>query len=147
MLYAGLINEVDPTELVSQGLTPDPTMVIDAYAETLVQGVYESRDELDAYLRDASENWALERMPLVDLCILRLAVWEMLNVDEVPMAVTINEAVDLAKDFGGEDESHRFVNGVLGRVALVIDPDGGTEAEAVADQEEGGQEEGDDGSC
>ena len=117
MLYAGLLNETDPVALIHEGLTPDPTMVIDAYAESLVKGVGEQCDDLDAYIRDASENWAVERMPIVDKCILRIAVYEMLNVDEVPAAVSINEAVMLAKEFGGEDDSHRFVNGVLGQIA------------------------------
>ena len=56
-------------------------------------------------------------MPVVDRAILRIAVYEMLYVDEVPVSVAINEAVELAKMYGGEDESSRFVNGVLGRIA------------------------------
>ena len=56
-------------------------------------------------------------MPIVDRSILRLAVYEMMFVGEVPTSVCINEAIELAKDFGGEDESPRFVNGVLGRIA------------------------------
>ena len=62
-------------------------------------------------------------MPIVDRCILRLATYEMLFVDEVPVSVAINEAVELAKDFGGEDESPRFVNGVLGRIARQLEED------------------------
>ena len=60
-------------------------------------------------------------MPVVDRAILRLAVYEMTYVDEVPVSVTINEAVELAKAYGGEDDSSRFVNGVLGRIAAGID--------------------------
>ena len=65
-------------------------------------------------------------MPVVDRAILRLATYEMLYVDTVPISVTISEAVELAKAYGGEDESSRFVNGVLGRIALKL------EAEAAA---------------
>ena len=137
MLYAGLLNETDPLELIHAGLTPDPTMVIDAYAEALVKGVGEQCDVLDGYIRDASENWAVERMPIVDKCILRIAVYEMLNVDEVPAAVSINEAVVLAKEFGGEDDSHRFVNGVLGQIAtrlgVSVPQDDAAEGEVAAD--------------
>lgn len=68
-----------------------------------------------------SENWSLARMPIVDRSILRLATFEMMYIDDVPTSVTINEAVELAKDFGGEDESHRFVNGILGRIAKMLE--------------------------
>jgi N utilization substance protein B len=60
-------------------------------------------------------------MPLVDRAILRLATFEMLYLDDVPCSVSINEAVELAKSFGGEDESSRFVNGVLGKIAGHLD--------------------------
>ena len=63
-------------------------------------------------------------MPIVDRSILRLAAYEIMFVEDVPTSVAINEAVELAKDFGGEDDSPRFVNGVLGRIAKDID-DGG----------------------
>jgi N utilization substance protein B len=72
-------------------------------------------------ITSTSENWSLERMPLVDLNILRLATFEMLYLDDVPQSVSINEAVELAKNFGGEDDSSRFVNGVLGRIAVIIE--------------------------
>ena len=78
---------------------------------------------IDVRLNSTSENWKLNRMPIVDRCILRLATYEMLFVDEVPVSVAINEAVELAKDFGGEDESPRFVNGVLGRIARQLEED------------------------
>ena len=60
-------------------------------------------------------------MPIVDRSILRLAAYEIMFVEDVPTSVAINEAVELAKDFGGEDDSPRFVNGVLGRIAKDID--------------------------
>ena len=66
-------------------------------------------------------------MPVVDRAILRLAVYEMIYVDEVPVSVTINEAVELAKAYGGEDDSSRFVNGVLGRIAAGIDAEASSE--------------------
>ena len=60
-------------------------------------------------------------MPVVDRALLRLAVYEMVYVDDVPVSVAINEAVELAKIYGGEDESSRFVNGVLGRIARTME--------------------------
>ncbi|MDR2108702.1 MAG: transcription antitermination factor NusB [Coriobacteriales bacterium] len=83
----------------------------------LLKGVEENVADIDALIASTSEHWALERMPLVDLNILRLAIFEMLYLEDVPQSVAINEAVELAKCFGGEDDSSRFVNGVLGRIA------------------------------
>lgn len=96
------------------------------YAVMLVQRCEAHRAGIDKQLTSSSENWSLARMPVVDRCILRMAVCEMLYVDDVPVSVSINEAVELAKAFGGEDESPRFVNGVLGRIARSLEP-----AEAV----------------
>ena len=93
------------------------------YAIGLIEGVDEKMLPIDVRLNSTSENWKLNRMPIVDRCILRLATYEMLFVDEVPVSVAINEAVELAKDFGGEDESPRFVNGVLGRIARQLEED------------------------
>ena len=116
VLYAAELTEHRPASIVEDGLAPEE-VVPDAYAMRLLAGVADNLSAIDERLKRASENWAVSRMPVVDKCILRLAVYEMLFVDEVPVSVTINEAVNLAKEFGGEDESHRFVNGVLGRIA------------------------------
>jgi N utilization substance protein B len=86
-----------------------------AYAQSLAEGVVKHRDDLDARIAAHAEHWTLERMPLVDRNILRLAAYELLHGGEVPERVVINEAIELAKAFGGED-SGRFVNGVLDRI-------------------------------
>lgn len=87
------------------------------YAVQLVQGVEDHKADIDERLARVSSNWSVGRMPVADRCILRLAAFEMLYVDATPVSVAINEAVDLAKYFGGQDESSQFVNGVLGRIA------------------------------
>ena len=74
------------------------------------------------YLSDISEHWTVSRMPLVDRNILRLAVYEILFVEDIPDSVSINEAVEMAKSYGGEDSS-KFVNGVLGRLAEIRSDD------------------------
>ena len=107
--------------VIDGGYFIDDEMVVSDYAKHLATGVEEHLTELDSYLKTTSENWSLERMPAVDRSILRMAVYEMIHVDKVPISVAINEAVELAKDFGGEDDSPRFVNGVLGRIAKVIE--------------------------
>jgi len=90
-----------------------------AFAMTLVQGIQEHRDEVDAAIVAASTNWRLEQMAAVERACLRLATYELLFTHEVPHKVAINEAIELAKTFGG-DESGRFVNGVLGRLILQV---------------------------
>ncbi len=91
------------------------------YAITLIHGIEENSEEIDQLIKDASKNWTLERMPLMDVAIIRIALFEMLHVDQVPVSVSINEAVELAKCFGGEDDSPKFVNGMLGGVARQMD--------------------------
>ena len=123
LLYSSDIAETDLEEVIEQGCYPADDLKLSEYAESLVLGVVEHRAEIDEQLSATSENWALDRMPVVDRAILRLAVYEMVYVDEVPVSVAINEAVELAKAYGGEDDSSRFVNGVLGRIARAIEPE------------------------
>ena len=88
----------------------------DPYTVVLAGGVAERRGELDARIGAAAEHWTVERMPLVDRNVLRLAAYELLARPEVPTAVVLDEAIELAKLLSTED-SGRFVNGVLGRLA------------------------------
>jgi N utilization substance protein B len=87
-----------------------------AYADQLVRGVRRDADKLDQRIRAASQNWRIERMARIDRNALRLGTYELLTVTDVPRAVVLDEAVELAKRFGGE-ESSKFVNGVLDRIA------------------------------
>jgi len=82
----------------------------------LVRGVLDNREKLDAILSDASEHWKLEQMAKVDRIVLRIAVYEIVIDRHVPPKAAINESIELAKTFSG-DEAGRFVNGILGRVA------------------------------
>jgi len=86
------------------------------YAREIVDGVSDHRDEIDELISSYAQGWSLERMPNVDRAVLRLSAWELLHNPEVPTAVAIDEAVELAKEYSTEDSS-RFVNGVLGRIA------------------------------
>lgn len=121
LLYSSDITDESVADIVDAGQYPADDIEFAPYAEALVRGVQAHRAEIDERLSSTSENWTLGRMPVVDRAILRLAVYEMIYVDEVPVSVTINEAVELAKAYGGEDDSSRFVNGVLGRIAAGID--------------------------
>lgn len=93
-----------------------PTMEEYAYLTKRFDAVVEKLDEIDQILSEVSSGWKLNRMNKVDLTILRLAVFEMRYDEDIPVKVAINEAVELAKRFGG-DESPSFVNGVLAKLA------------------------------
>ena len=91
-----------------------------AFAEQLVQGVLEHKKELDGLIGRYATNWKISRMQIVDRNILRLGAYELLWLDDVPAKVTVNEAIELAKDFG-DDEAAKFVNGILDKV-LTTEP-------------------------
>jgi len=90
------------------------------YAEKLIAGVDAVREELDQRIvRHAAPAWPLNRMAAVDRNLLRVAIYEMLHCPEVPPVVSINEAVEIAKEFGG-DESSAFINGILNSVMAEV---------------------------
>lgn len=82
------------------------------FAQGLVKGTLEHREQVDSLIREQADNWRLERMPAVDRNVLRLAVFEMLYETDTPKLVIVDEAIELAKKFGSE-QSGRFVNGLL----------------------------------
>jgi len=85
---------------------------LEGYAEELARGVEEEREALDARLNEVAVGWPVHRMSAVDRTILRLALYEMLYVEDVPAEVAVKEAIELAKGFSG-DEAPQFVGGVL----------------------------------
>lgn len=123
---------VQDTELVGEPLND--------YAKELISGIIANQEEIDSWISAAADNWAIERMQNVDRNIIRLACYELAFVGEIPTPVAINEAVEVAKVFGG-DESPKFVNGVLGRIAKKLAEDGSildnelTQAQQSADQD------------
>jgi N utilization substance protein B len=88
---------------------------VKAFAEQLVNGVLEHKKDLDALIGKYAINWKVSRMQIVDRNILRLGAYELLHLNEVPAKVSVNEAIELAKDFG-DDEAAKFVNGILDKV-------------------------------
>lgn len=114
LLYEGASKGCDARELVELAVVPHDELV-----RVLVDGVEETRSSLDAIIGRFSQGWSLERMPTIDLLILRLATYELAHRPEVPVAVVIDEAVELAKRFS-TDDSGRFVNGVLASIARDI---------------------------
>jgi transcription antitermination protein NusB len=110
----------DPEEVLSYhaaegAATPD----VANFALQLIRGVIANRERLDVILSETSEHWKLEQMAKVDRIILRIAVYEIVIDRRVPTKAAINESIELAKTFSG-DEAGRFVNGILGRVAASV---------------------------
>jgi N utilization substance protein B len=93
------------------------------YFDSVLLSVCAFHTELDQTIQTASDNWKITRISKVDLAILRLATAEILYVPEIPKGVSVNEAVLLAKEYGGED-SYRFINGVLGKIVRAKDVPG-----------------------
>ena len=90
-------------------------LAIREFADPLICGTLEHRDEADGVIKKHAKNWELHRIAAVDRNILRLAIYEMLHRDDIPPVVSINEAVDIAKKFSTQD-SGKFVNGILDKV-------------------------------
>ena len=110
-------------EAESKGITPIQALELqvfepDELTQTLVRGVADRRDQLDVFIESRAKGWALKRMPVIDLNVLRIGAFELLERPDVPTAVVLDEAVKLVKQFS-TDDSGRFVNGVL--AALVPD--------------------------
>ena len=107
----------DPDEVLQYHAAESAaTPEVAAFASDLVRGVLANREQLDAVLSEASEHWKVKQMAKVDRTILRIAVYELTIDKNVPPKAAINESIELAKTFSG-DEAGRFVNGILGRVA------------------------------
>ena len=105
------------------------------FARSLVFGVLENANELDVLIEKSAPNWPIEQMSSIDKTILRLAIFEILFDNKVPLKAAINEAVELGKRFGS-DSSSRFINGVLGTVASEnqhLARKNGSKGKAVAD--------------
>jgi N utilization substance protein B len=117
----GLCYELEVREMSADDLLREQPAPPDEYAALLVRGVEAHHDDVDLLLRKFSEHWALERMPAVDRAVLRLGAYELGWEPEMPTAVVISEAVELAKQYSTKD-SGRFVNGLLSRIAEELRP-------------------------
>lgn len=89
------------------------------YINKAVVGVLENREQIDEYITNQLESWSLERLAKVDLATLRLAIYEILYMDDIPVEVSINEAIEIVKKFS-TDDAYKYVNGVLGGFVRAI---------------------------
>jgi len=95
-----------------------PSTEVKEFAQELVKGVLAHKEQIDKTIENTAPAFPIDQLPVIDRNILRLAIYEVLIDNRVPMRAAINEAVELAKDFGGE-KSPRFINGVLGSVSVL----------------------------
>ena len=118
MLYAASLGGGETMdEVLEQSEQADTLSGSDkTFLENLVAGVTDRQVELDAVIGKYAQGWALNRLGKVDLTILRMAVYELMCMPEIPVGATINEAVELAKRYA-EDKSSGFINGILGSAA------------------------------
>ena len=105
-----------PTDLIDSCELDVVEGDLDEYAMRLIEGVWENKDKIDKELDSLANNWAIDRMPLVDKNVLRVSAYELMHVEDVPVSVSIDEAVEIAKGFCGDD-SPKFINGILGALA------------------------------
>jgi N utilization substance protein B len=114
LLYEADLRETDVVTMVAERIAlADPP--VNAYTVDLIEGVHANRGRIDQVLAEYADGWTLARMPGVDRAILRLGAFELMFRSDIPPAVAIDEAVELAKSLS-TDESPRFVNGVLARI-------------------------------
>ncbi|MFG6118589.1 transcription antitermination factor NusB [Thalassobacillus sp. B23F22_16] len=112
VLFQVDVNDIDMEEAIEHVLEETKS---DAFMEQLIHGVFAQKQALDEKISNHLENWTIKRLPLVEKTLLRMAVYEIDFVEDVPEQVAINEAVELAKVFGDE-KSGKFVNGVLSKM-------------------------------
>lgn len=118
ILYQREITEQSVESILASRSYSDEDGEPSEYARELALGTERNGEAIDGEIESTSQHWSLMRMPFVDRNILRLAVYEILYEPEVPDSVAINEAVEMAKAYG-TDDSPKFVNGVLGKIAEV----------------------------
>jgi N utilization substance protein B len=96
---------------------------IDEFTLKLVMGVEKNKAEIDNQIRHVVENWTLDRIAIIDRNILRMAIYEMLFEEEIPLKVSVDEAIEIAKIFGQKEETPKFVNGILGKILMNLNKD------------------------
>ncbi|GLY65710.1 N utilization substance protein B [Amycolatopsis taiwanensis] len=120
ILYEAAQRSADPVSLVAERVGRTEVDPVGDYTISLIEGVAAHRERIDELLSEHAQGWTLERMPPVDLAVLRVGVYELLWASDVPDPVAIDEAVGLARELS-TDDSPRFVNGVLGRIGTIAD--------------------------
>ncbi len=127
-IYSWDLNEAKPEDLLDfawldaerRAKLSEPTAI---FARHLIQGTIENIQEIDGLIQEQVKNWDIARLSKVDLALLRMSVFSLLYQKDIPPAIVINEAIDIAQDFGSDD-SFRFINGVLDALRKKIEQKG-----------------------
>ena len=122
LTYQMMINKEEPTEAIEsykEAHADDINDLDDTYLEQVLEGVENTKEELDKIVEKYLVNWKLNRVSKVNLAILRVAIYEMLHLEDIPNKVAINEALEVAKKFSDE-KSVAFINGVLDKALKEI---------------------------
>ena len=120
LMYQSDISNVTCEKIVTGDTYLNLDNSIPDYSIALIEAYSNNAKTIDSQLEELSLKWPLHRMPSVDRAILRMTAAEMCFIDSVPVSVSINEAVEIAKEYGGDDNSAKFINGVLGKYAIAI---------------------------
>lgn len=115
-MFDGECEQTYQDVLDKSGIGEAPTEEDISYVQDVLNGIDEHVAEIDDLIDEMAIGWRIERMPKVDLSVLRVAIYEMMYREDIPSGVSINEAVELAKQFGGE-RSSAYINGMLGTLA------------------------------
>ncbi len=116
LTFEKIFNEEDAVEELYNTAIEEEVIQDDDFTKELSSKTQEHIEDIDIFIEKYSKGWAIRRIPKVSLAILRNAICEMLYIDEVPVSVAINEAVELTKTYGGDNDSS-FVNGILGSLS------------------------------
>ena len=117
LLYQKELNEQNPEDMLEQFWHErEENEEVKIFVASIFCGVNESKDELDTWIMKYSKNWDLNRLSIIDKCILRLSVYELLHRKDIPPKVSINEAIDISKKYSNEDAG-KFINGILDKVS------------------------------
>lgn len=119
LLYQREIFECGLGDVLARQALAAPDKPLSEFSLRLLHGIDDNQRHIDELIDKHAKNWAIDRLPLIDRNILRIALYEMLFEPSIPVSVSINEAIELAKVFGSA-ESGKFINGVLGQVAVSL---------------------------
>ena len=113
LLYQMDLLKKDPEEIVENDQLVGKRF--DEFSLKLINGVTDNLKEIDGIIRNTVQNWSLDRIAVIDRNILRVAIYEMIHEDDIPLKVSVDEAIEIAKSLGQKDDTPKFVNGVLGK--------------------------------
>jgi len=92
----------------------------DDFTASLVLGVYKNKKKIDDIIKKVVKNWTLERIAIIDRNILRVAIYEMVYIEDIPLKVSVDEAIEIAKKLGQKKDTPKFINGILGKILIDI---------------------------